>query len=986
MNPRVSRSSALASKATGFPIAKIAAKLAIGYTLDEIPNDITEETPASFEPTLDYVVVKVPRFAFEKFPAADPTLTTHDEVGRRGDGDRPQLHRGAAEGAALAGAARQRLRLGRRDVRRSRQGTRCSRRSGAPPTGGSCRCSRRSAPAPTRRGGASTPPGSTRGSSTSSLLINEVAGEVVAADRARPRTLLRRAKRHGFSDAQIGALRGMREDVVRGVRHALGHPPGLQDRRHLRRRVRRAARRTTTPPTTRRPRSRRARREAVIILGSGPEPDRPGHRVRLLLRARLPGAARGRLRDDHGQLQPGDRLDRLRHLRPALLRAAHPRGRARDRARRAAGRPGRRRHRASSAARPRSGSRRASRTPASRSSAPRPRRSTSPRSAARSAGCSPRPGCPRPSTAWRRRSTRRRGSPHEIGYPVLVRPVLRARRPRHGDRLRRRRRSSGYIERATEISPEHPVLVDRFLDDAIEIDVDALYDGERALPRRRDGAHRGGRHPLRRLRRARCRRSPWARPRSTGSARPTEAIARGRRGARADQHPVRPRPPTCSTCSRPTRGRRRTVPFVSKATGVPLAKAAARVMLGETIADLRAEGVLPAHRRRRRDLPADAPIAVKEAVMPFNRFRTADGRVVDTVLGPEMRSTGEVMGIDADFGTRLRQGPGRGVRRPAHVAARSSSRWPTATSGTMIFPVKRLADLGFEILATDGTAEVLRRNGVAARPSCASTPRAGADGEPTIVDLIIAGEIDLVVNTPYGPSGTTRARRLRDPRRGDRDGQVPCITTVQGLGGGRAGHRGGAAGRPRGPLAAGARRGARPVRCGGGGVTHRRRPGRRSSSIANRRVGAYHHLTLVAPGVAELADPGQFVALAVGGPTSATLLRRCFSIHKVKPSGTYGGTVDIVVAAHGPGTRWLAGLRPHDPRRRRRPAGAAVPAAGRAGGVRPRRGRLRVGTAVLARRVACATGAATSRWCSGRPPRTGSSGWSRPGAARTRCT
>ena len=103
MNPRVCRSSALASKATGFPIAKIAARLAVGYTLDEIPNDITRETPASFEPTLDYVVVKVPRFAFEKFPGADPTLTTHMKSRRRGDGDRPQLHRGAAEGAALAG-------------------------------------------------------------------------------------------------------------------------------------------------------------------------------------------------------------------------------------------------------------------------------------------------------------------------------------------------------------------------------------------------------------------------------------------------------------------------------------------------------------------------------------------------------------------------------------------------------------------------------------------------------------------------------------------------------------------------------------------------------------------------------------------------------------------------------------------------------------------------------------------------------------------
>ncbi len=143
MNPRVSRSSALASKATGFPIAKIAAKVAIGYTLDEIPNDITtredgQSTPAAFEPTLDYVVVKVPRFAFEKFPAADQRADHAHEVGGRGDGDRPQLHRGAAEGAPLAGEGRRGLRLAP-GVGRPRQGRRCSRRSRSRTTAGSRR-------------------------------------------------------------------------------------------------------------------------------------------------------------------------------------------------------------------------------------------------------------------------------------------------------------------------------------------------------------------------------------------------------------------------------------------------------------------------------------------------------------------------------------------------------------------------------------------------------------------------------------------------------------------------------------------------------------------------------------------------------------------------------------------------------------------------------------------------------------------------------
>jgi carbamoyl-phosphate synthase large subunit len=221
----------------------------------------------------------------------------------------------------------------------------------------------------------------------------------------------------------------------------------------------------------------------------------------------------------------------------------------------------------------------------------------------------------------------------------------------------------------------------------------------------------------------------------------------------------------------------RTVPFVSKATATPLAKAAARVMLGAPIATLRREGLLPATGDCA-DLPLDAPIAVKEAVMPFNRFRTADGGHVDTVLGPEMRSTGEVMGIDAVFGT-------------AFAKSQAGAYGSLPTSGTafvsvanrdkraMIFPVKRLADLGFEILATDGTAEVLRRHGVTSTVVRKHSEGPGPDGAPTVVQRILAGEVDLVVNTPFGVGPRVDGWEIRTAAVAS---NIPCITTVQGLG------------------------------------------------------------------------------------------------------------------------------------------------------------------------------------------------------------
>ena len=365
----------------------------------------------------------------------------------------------------------------------------------------------------------------------------------------------------------------------------------------------------------------------------------------------------------------------------------------------------------------------------------------------------------------------------EIGYPVLVRPsyVLGG---RGMEIVYDEPTLASYIDRATEVSPAHPVLVDRFLDDAVEIDVDALYDGTELYLGgvmehiEEAGVHSGD---------SACALPPITlgsevvdRIRSS-----TEAIAAGV-GVRGliniqfalagDTLFVLEANPRAS----------RTVPFVSKATNTALAKAAARVMLGTPIAALRAEGLLRATGDGTDERPG-APMAVKEAVMPFNRFRTVEGTSVDTILGPEMRSTGEVMGLDVGFGT-------------AFAKSQAAAFGSLPTGGTVfvsvanrdkrsiIFPVKRLADLGFTILATTGTASMLRRNGVEVETVRKFSQGPGPAGEPTIVQLIMDGQVDLIFNTPAGlsPDGRPRfdgyeirtAAVLRN---------IACVTTVQGL-------------------------------------------------------------------------------------------------------------------------------------------------------------------------------------------------------------
>jgi carbamoyl-phosphate synthase large subunit len=225
----------------------------------------------------------------------------------------------------------------------------------------------------------------------------------------------------------------------------------------------------------------------------------------------------------------------------------------------------------------------------------------------------------------------------------------------------------------------------------------------------------------------------------------------------------------------------RTVPFVSKATATPLAKAAARVMLGESIAALRSAGVLPTTGDGGA-LPPNQPIAVKEAVMPFNRFRTPEGQQVDTVLGPEMKSTGEVMGLDSDFGRAFAKSQA-GAFGPLPTQGRIFVSMANRDKRTMIFPIKVLADHGFEIFATEGTAEVLRRNGVPSRLMRKHSEGTGPDGEKTTVQRILDGEVDLVINTPNGTSNAKSARMDGyEIRTAAVMANIACITTVQGLG------------------------------------------------------------------------------------------------------------------------------------------------------------------------------------------------------------
>ena len=778
MNPRVSRSSALASKATGFPIAKIAAKLAIGYTLDEILNDITKQTPACFEPTLDYVVVKAPRFAFEKFPGADPTLTTT----MKSVGEAMSLGRNFVEA------------LGK--VMRSLETTRAGFWTQPDDDGWVDEVlARLRTPTEGRlydielalRLGASVEQVA-EASAVDPWFVEQIHGLVVLRTElieapVLDARLLRLAKHSGLSDRQIAELRPelAGEAGVRTLRQRLGIHPVFKTVDTCA-----AEFEAKTPyhyssyeldPAAETEVAPQAEKPKVLILGSGPNRIGQGiefdyscvHAATTLSKAGfetvMVNCNPETVSTDY------DTADRL-YFEPLtfedVLEVYHAESRS------GAAGPGvvgvivqlggqtplGLAQRLADAGVPIVGT--------------RPEAIDLAEDRGRFGQVLINAGLPAPKFGTASSFDEAREIAATIGYPVLVRPsyVLGG---RGMEIVYDEKTLHGYITRATQLSPEHPVLVDRFLEDAIEIDVDALCDGSEIYIGgimehiEEAGIHSGD---------SACALPPVTLGRSDIEAvrRATEAIAHGvgvvgllnvQYALKDDVLYVLEANPRAS----------RTVPFVSKATAVPLAKACARIMLGASISQLRAEGLLARHGDGSTPDVA-APIAVKEAVLPFRRFRRFDGSGVDSLLGPEMKSTGEVMGIDHDFGS-------------AFAKSQTASYGSLPTEGTvfvsvanrdkrsLVFPVKRLADLGFRVLATDGTAEMLRRNGI----PCDVVRKhfeAPGDGRPamTAIDAINAGEVNMVINTPYGNSGP----RIDgyEIRSAAVTMNIPCITTVQG--------------------------------------------------------------------------------------------------------------------------------------------------------------------------------------------------------------
>ncbi|WP_030663228.1 carbamoyl-phosphate synthase large subunit [Streptomyces rimosus] len=765
MNPRVSRSSALASKATGFPIAKIAARLAVGYTLDEIPNDITEQTPASFEPTLDYVVVKVPRFAFEKFPAADARLTTT----MKSVGEAMAIGRNFTE--ALNKALRSLEKKGSQFDFTGDPGDKAELLVKAEiPTDGRINTVMQAIRAGATQEEVFDATKIDPWFVDQLFLVKEIADEIAAADQLGPEVLAY-AKRHGFSDSQIAAIRGLTEDVVREVRHALGVRPVYKTVDTC---AAEFAAKTPYFYSSYDEESEVAPREkpAVIILGSGP--NRIGQGIEFdysCVHASFALSDAGyetvmvncnpeTVSTDY------DTSDRL-YFEPLTLEDVLEIVHAEQQAGPVAGvvvQLG-------------------GQTPLGLAQALKdngvPIVGTSPEAIdlAEERGAFGQvlteAGLPAPKYGTAYSFDEAKGIAAEIGYPVMVRPsyVLGGR----GMEIVYDEPSlAAYLERHAGLIDQHPVLIDRFLDDAIEIDVDALYDGHELYLGgvmehiEEAGIHSGdsacalppitlGGYDIKRLRAS------------------TEAIAKGV-GVRGliniqfamagDILYVLEANPRAS----------RTVPFTSKATAVPLAKAAARISLGATVAELRAEGMLP----KSGDggtLPLDSPISVKEAVMPWSRFRDVSGQGVDTVLGPEMRSTGEVMGIDSVFGTAYAKSQS-GAYGALPTKGRAFVSVANRDKRAMIFPARELVAHGFELLATSGTAEVLKRNGINATVVRKKSEGEGPNGEKTIVQLIHDGEVDLIVNTPYGTGGRLDGYDIRTAAVAR---AVPCLTTVQAL-------------------------------------------------------------------------------------------------------------------------------------------------------------------------------------------------------------
>ncbi|MDK4241945.1 carbamoyl-phosphate synthase large subunit [Corynebacterium pseudodiphtheriticum] len=780
MNPRVSRSSALASKATGFPIAKLAAKLAIGYSLDEVSNDITGTTPAAFEPTLDYVIVKAPRFAFEKFPGADDTLTTT----MKSVGEAMGIGRNYIQGLNKVMRSLEAKPFGLWTVPDeviAGEATEVSeildrlRR----PTAGRMYDAELAI-----RWGASID-AVHEASEIDPWFLAELAhlvdfGNYLRTSPVLDEQLLRQAKVMGLSDAQIAALRPefAGEDGVRSLRWSLGIRPVYKT-------VDTCAGEfeAHTPyhysayeydPNAESEVSAQPDKDKVIILGSGP--NRIGQGIEFDYSCVHAALELSRIGYETVMVNCNpetvstdyDTADRL-YFEPLTFEDVMEVYHAESQSGNVAGvivqlggqTPLGLAERLAAAGVPVVGT------------SPEAINNAEDRGVFGKVLAQAKLPAPDFGTATTYAEAREVAA--QIGYPVLVRPsyVLGGR----GMEIVYDEASlESYIERATELSEDHPVLVDRFLDSAIEIDVDALCDGKEVYLAgvmehiEEAGIHSGD---------SSCALPPMTLgPEDIDKVREsTKALAHGigvkglinvQFALKDDILYVIEANPRAS----------RTVPFVSKATGVPLAKAAARIMLGATLQDLRAEGMIPTTYDGG-SLPLDHPIAVKEAVMPFKRFRRPDGTPLDTLLSPEMKSTGEVMGLADNFGAAYAKAETAAFGCPPRQGTVFVS-VANRDKRTLIVPIQRLASLGFNLVATAGTAQMLRRNGIDCEIAHkASEIRAGKVEGKSIVDQITEGDIDLILNTPAGSAGARHDGY--DIRTAAISVGIPAVTTVQGI-------------------------------------------------------------------------------------------------------------------------------------------------------------------------------------------------------------
>ncbi len=772
MNPRVSRSSALASKATGFPIAKIAAKLAVGYTLDEIPNDITRQTPASFEPTIDYCVTKIPRWTFEKFPGAEDKLGTQMKsvgeamaIGRTFKESLQKALRSLEIGHFGFGADGADPPL----VREALSGG-----SGSPQQQQLREAIERHLAAPSSQRVFYLRYGLQMGIDPETLFrwsvgvdpwflhnLREILGmeeRVREQGRAllRQPELLREAKAMGFSDRQLGYLLGLGEDEIRENRQRLGITPvyktvdtcGAEFEAY-----------TPYHYSTYEGESeiRPCDKQKIIILGGGPNRIGQGiefdyccvHCVQAL---REEGFETIMVNSNPETVSTDyDTADRL-YFEPLTLedvlhvyQAEQPLG--------AIVQFG-------------------GQTPLNLA-VPLERAGvkimgTGPDSIdisedrERFAALLRELGIPQPPNGCARSVEEALGIADSLGYPVLVRPsyVLAGRAMEivfNEEKLRH------YMEVAVRVTPDHPVLVDKFLDGAIEVDVDCVCDTEQVYIGgvmehiEYAGIHSGD---------SACVLPPRTlRPETVETIENHTrrmALRLGIRGLMNVQYAIelKGREEIVYVLEVNPRASR-TVPFVSKATGVPLAKIAAKVMVGRKLADLN----LPPESR-------PAHYSVKEVVLPFSRFPS-----VDPVLGPEMRSTGEVMGIDGDYetaylkaqlaaGQNLPQPPREGSEGKSYVFISVTDQDKPRITRT----ARSLREIGFQLVGTQGTAEFLEKNGV----ECHRVFKV-KEGVPNVVDLMAENKISLVINTPSGRASHYDEKSIR---RTAVEYRIPYVTTV----------------------------------------------------------------------------------------------------------------------------------------------------------------------------------------------------------------